>query len=209
MTTGTVYLKAEQHVQVSNPRITIGDVLKVYSGDHDLEKQVSSILLIHSKAKEDTDYMVSILKIIELITKEYPGVTIQSVGEPDLVVTIKPGPPRKKWKEYWKVLFVSAICFFGAGFSVMTFNEDSSVKDIFGYLYQTIMGQEATGPTLLHYAYSLGLPVGIIVFYNHFAGFRLQRDPTPIQTQMRLYEEDVNKTMIQNASREGNTIDAG
>ena len=32
---------------------------------------------------------------------------------------------------------------------------------------------------------------------------KIDSDPTPLQVQMRLYEENVNKTVIENASREG------
>lgn len=208
MTTGTVYLKAEQHTEVSNPRITIQDVIKVYSSDSNLEKKVSGLLLLQSKAKKDTDYMFSILKVIELIAKEYPEVTIQNEGETDFIVTVRVTPKQAAWKDYTKVAVVSLICFFGAAFSIMTFNEDASVKDVFDYVCELIMGSKEKGKNILDLSYCIGLPIGIIVFYNHFAGFRVQRDPTPIQTQMRLYEEDVNKTLIQNASREGNTIDS-
>lgn len=208
MTTGTIYLKAEQRVEVVNPRVTVGDVMKVYSTDADLVKNVSKLLLLQCKAKEDTDYMVSILKVVELIAKEYPQVTIQNEGETDFIVTVKLTPKKARWWEYVKVAFVSLACFFGAAFAIMTFNEDSSVKDIFAAIYEMVMGEQKSGGSAIDLAYCIGLPFGIVIFYNHFAGFRLQRDPTPIQTQMRLYEEDVNKTMIQNASREGNTIDA-
>ena len=208
MTTGTVYLKADQHTEVTNPKVLLQDVLKVYSADSNLEKKISGLLLFQSKAKKDTDYMFSILKVIELIGKEFPQVSVQNEGETDFIVTVRKTPEQAVWKDYIKVLLVSLICFFGAAFSIMTFNEDASVKDVFGYVCKMVMGTEEGGRTVLDLSYCIGLPIGIIVFYNHFAGLRVQRDPTPIQTQMRLYEEDVNKTLIQNASREGNTIDA-
>jgi len=35
----------------------------------------------------------------------------------------------------------------------------------------------------------------------------MSSDPTPLQVEMRIYEEEVNKALIKEASREGNTID--
>jgi len=52
------------------------------------------------------------------------------------------------------------------------------------------------------------LPVGILVFYNHFRRRKIKDDPTPIQVEMHTYEEQVNKTLIAAASREGKTIDS-
>ena len=212
VTTETVYLKAEQHTEVTDPRVTVGDVVKVYSRDRNLQKKVSELLLLQSSEKKDTDYMLSILKVVELITGEFPQVTIQNEGETDFIVTVRKSPRKPAWRNYGKVVLVSLICFFGAAFSIMTFNEDASVKDVFGYISEMVLGEGSNagqnGTDILELSYCIGLPLGIIIFYNHFAGLRVQRDPTPIQTQMRLYEQDVNQTLIQNASREGKTIDA-
>lgn len=207
MTKGTVYLKAEQHVEVRNPKVKLSDVIKVYSADATLEKKISSLILMQSKEKKDTDYMFSILKVVELISKEFPEVEIKNEGERDFIVTLRNSKMPPIWLEYGKVVGVSLLCFFGAAFSIMTFNEDVNVQDVFGYLCERITGNKETGKNALQLSYCIGLPLGIILFYNHFAGFRVQRDPTPIQTQMRLYEEDVNRTLLQNADREGKMRD--
>jgi len=53
----------------------------------------------------------------------------------------------------------------------------------------------------------VGIAVGIIIFYNHLGGKRITKDPTPIEVQMRLYEDDVNTTLIEGCNREGTSID--
>jgi stage V sporulation protein AA len=69
------------------------------------------------------------------------------------------------------------------------------------------MGSEKAGGTILEICYSIGIPIGIIVFYNHFSKAKLSNDPTPLKIQMRLYEEDLDKTLIANANREDKIID--
>ena len=61
--------------------------------------------------------------------------------------------------------------------------------------------------TLLEGTYSLGLALGIIVFYNHIGKRKLTQDPTPIAVEMRTYEADINKSLVELAEREGKTID--
>lgn len=56
-------------------------------------------------------------------------------------------------------------------------------------------------------SYSIGLAVGIILFFNHIGGRRITKDPTPIEVEMRIYERDVNDALIETADREGKTID--
>lgn len=100
------------------------------------------------------------------------------------------------------------IVFFGATFTIMTFNEDVSVGSVFNKVYEFIMGTSKQGGSILEVSYAIGLPLGILIFYNHFRRKKIKDDPTPIQVEMCTYEEQVNKAMIKTASREGQTIDS-
>ena len=51
------------------------------------------------------------------------------------------------------------------------------------------------------------IPVGILLFFNHFTSWKFSLDPTPLEVEMRLYEENVNKTLIQNEERKEDDID--
>ena len=89
----------------------------------------------------------------------------------------------------------------------MTFNNDANVTDVFANIYYLTMGMESNGKTILEFSYSLGITIGILVFFNHFAKWKLTVDPTPIEVEMRLYEENLNKTVIQNHGRKERGID--
>ena len=52
-----------------------------------------------------------------------------------------------------------------------------------------------------------GLAIGIILFFNHAGKIKLNDDPTPFEVQMRLYERDVNDTLMINAGRKGEEAD--
>jgi stage V sporulation protein AA len=49
--------------------------------------------------------------------------------------------------------------------------------------------------------------IGVILFFNHIGKHKLSMDPTPIEVQMRLYEDEVSTTLIQNASRKEAGVD--
>ena len=70
-----------------------------------------------------------------------------------------------------------------------------------------MIGKESDGVTELEIFYAIGMPIGIMVFYNHIGKKKVTHDPTPIQVEMRKYEQDVDTTFIENASREGKSID--
>ena len=51
------------------------------------------------------------------------------------------------------------------------------------------------------------LAIGIILFFDHAGKIKLNDDPTPFEVQMRLYERDVNDTLMINAGRKGEEAD--
>lgn len=202
-----LYIKIEQNVQVNRKKVLLEDIAKLYSADKKMVSELNKLTLIVIKSDEDVKYTVSILKIIEIINKEYPEVEIVNMGENDFVLEYKvPGKRVLAW-EYTKAAFVAAAIFFGAAFTIMTFNTDVSVGDVFDKIYELVMGHSKNSGSILEVCYSIGIPVGTLVFFNHFSRRKIHNDPTPLQIEMRVYEEDVNKTLIQNSSREGKSID--
>ena len=79
--------------------------------------------------------------------------------------------------------------------------------DVFKKIYEITTRQASDGTTPLEVGYSIGLPVGILLFFNHFTSWKFSLDPTPLEVEMRLYEENVNKTLIQNEERKEDDID--
>ena len=94
---------------------------------------------------------------------------------------------------------MAAVSFFGTGFTIMAFHNDISINKIFSHVYELVMGYPSDGYSILEVSYSIGLAAGIILFFNHIGGRRITKDPTPIEVEMRVYETDVNKALIETA----------
>ncbi len=89
----------------------------------------------------------------------------------------------------------------------MTFNSDVDVGTIFRNLYQLATGEASDGRTVLEWTYSLGLFLGIVIFFNHVSKLQVTDDPTPLEVQMRKYEQDVTTAIIQNEDRQEDGVD--
>lgn len=206
MKSDIVYLKLEQCSEVVNRKILLQDVGEIYSADADLKKEIGDLVLYTVKGDRNQKMIFSSMKVIEMIQKLRPGILIENIGETDFVVEYKvPGKP-KKAMEYVKTALLILIVFFGAAFTIMTFNTDVSVGEVFSKFYELVMGQKETKGSILEISYSVGLAIGILGFYNHFSAKKEDEDPTPIHIEMRQYEEDMNKAIIKTASREGKVV---
>lgn len=203
----TVYLRLEQDVKVPSYQVSIKDVAAVACSDATIAAKVKTLHLFTLNVKESKRQIISVTKVIEDILAEYPELEIQSIGEMDCIVEYIGDKKRNKLWDVIKIGFVSMIAFFGAGFGIMTFNEDVAVPDVFAELYELVYEEEKEEPGVLEFTYSLGLTAGIILFYNHIGGRRITKDPTPLEVQMRVYEQDVNNALIETANRKGELID--
>lgn len=206
MKSNVVYLKIPQSAQVVNRNIFLQDVAEIYSSDSDVTKKVGELLLYKAKGDKNQKLIFSVMKIINMIQKEYPDILIENIGESDFVVEYKLPLTPKKSMEYVKLVFMALIVFIGAAFTIMTFNTDVSVGEVFDNLYYLITGMKKSSGSILEVSYSVGLLIGILGFYNHFKGSKLHDDPTPIHIEMRNYEEEMNKAIIKDADREGKTL---
>lgn len=200
-----VFLQFDQSVLVNEPTVRLSDVATITSTDMTMQQKVSGLVLYQFPKEQKEKQAFSVLKVIRLIGQAFPEITVNPVGEPDFIVEYKPEKQGKFTKvlEWVKTFFVALAVFFGSAFTIVSFNKDASVNEIFPMIYRLTEGAERNGPGELEIGYSLGLPLGIILFFNHFLRKKIDSDPTPLQIQMRQYEKDVNATIIENATREG------
>lgn len=203
----TVYIKPELSCIVSHKKVTVADVCQVYATEEKTAKSVRQVPLFQiSRIQEKNKISMSSLYLIRHIMDDVPGVMVINLGEPDFLVEYLPPHPKKKWVDYLKAVIVGIVVFFGSAFTIMTFNEDASLPTIFARVYDSVGGEPA-GNGWLEVSYSLGLPLGILLFFNHFASAKLSNDPTPLQIQMRLYEQQEDTTIIENAARKGDRLE--
>lgn len=207
----TVYIKAEQNSICLNKEITLGDVATIFCTDQSIQSRLRTKHLYTFQQEELKHHkgrkIVSILKVYELILEDYPKVTIENLGEKDFVIEYPGENKGMIWWQWMKTIFTALAIFFGSAFTIMTFNNDVSVPTVFEKVYKLTMGEASSGFTPLEIFYSIGMAIGILVYFNHIGHKKITSDPTPIQVQMRKYEKDVDTTFIDESSRKGSNLD--
>ena len=202
-----LYLKLEKHIRTFSRTLTLGAAAQMRCADPKILNRLKTEKLYtfdHARPGKRTcaaRAVLSILDVIEKIQAVYPELEIQNLGEEDFVVEYSTKQEENALLTALKVLLVCLICFFGSAFSIMAFNNDVSTVALFDSFYTLVTGRESDGFTILELTYSLGLSAGIISFFNHIGSRRLSKEPTPIEVEMRLYEDEVNTALIQTADR--------
>lgn len=204
-----VYIKGEIHTEVYNRTILLEDILEIESTNRTLKNKLNKKQILKIPPKGPYRFVISVLRVIECIHQEFPYVEVINEGEKDLIISYKEDKVQNFCLRLGKVCIISGITFLGAAFSIMSFNNDVSITKLFGQIYELVMGQPTDGFTVLEFAYSIGLIIGILTFFNHFGKKKFSVDPTPIEVEMRMYEKEIDETIIENYSRKGQEIDVG
>jgi len=194
-----IYIKPKKKVSLSNQtEIVVSDVAEVVAAK-EITKKINNMKLLNvdTNSKKKQNYLVSVTDIITVIKKAYPDYTVNNVGEMDTWVQyLAQKSPDKTWLKWLKIAFVVVVLFIGSSTAIMSFHTDGQIPKIFEKYYSIFFGEEKTNPAIISIPYSIGLAVGIFVFYNHFMGKKITDDPTPIEVEMEQYDREVTETMI-------------
>lgn len=147
----TLYIKGERDVEVTKTDITLGDILTFECSNKTVIPKVKTIkiLKIPENGKKQQRFVISILKIIACIHEQYPNLDIQNLGETDIIITYEMQKTPGKIVHILKTVFVVALTFCGAAFSIMAFNNDISVTRLFSQIYEALTGAKSDGFTIL------------------------------------------------------------
>ena len=201
-----VYLKFEAKIQTDQEKIYVSDVAEIVCRNDQKKEQIRNIA-IHSFGIPDRD-VVTALYIVNEIEKQVRDVVVVPLGTVNIILARINNKQPSRLFEIVKVVFVSMVCFFGTGFTIMAFHNDIGIRGVFEQISSLITGTEGLGVMILEISYAFGLTAGILLFFNHIGKRRITKDPTPIEVSMRNYEDDVNKTLSETWDREGKTIEA-
>ncbi len=202
-----LYLNAKQNAEVMDERVCIKDIASVYCAQKEICAKVKALKIYNFQGKDKKRLVISVLKLIEMIEKECPEVRVENIGENATLIEFISVKKYKGVMQWMKLLFVAGITFFGTAFTIAAFHNDININKLFSRVYEIVMGYPSDGYTILEVFYAIGVAIGIILFFNHIGGRRITKDPTPIEVEMKVYEADVNKALIETADREGKTID--
>lgn len=193
-----LYMQIDANIQIKHPHIYLQDIARLSCSDSKILNRLRVMPVINLKPDAPGRYVMSVMDLVDKIQQKEPDLTVTPLGETDFILTYeKPGSQNMIFR-WLKIALVCLVTFFGAAFSIMTFNVDADVEKLFQQIYFQVTGQNSSGFTPLEIAYSVGLGLGILFFFNHFGHRKITADPTPMQVQMRKYEDDVNTTITEN-----------
>ena len=197
----TLYIQTDMNILIKHPHVYLQDIARLSCSNSKVLNRLRVLPVANLNPDTPGRYTMSVMDLVDLIQKKEPDLDITPLGELSFILTYQPPGKPQMIFEILKVVFISLASFFGAAFSIMTFNTDADVGTLFKQIYQQVTGNVSNGFTILEISYSIGLAAGVLFFFTHFGRKKFSADPTPMQVQMRQDEDNVNTTLLEESSR--------
>ncbi|KAB3531480.1 stage V sporulation protein AA [Alkaliphilus serpentinus] len=200
-----IYIQSKGKVEAyKNKTLFIKDLVDIYA-DSKVKEEIESIEYpLQSKGLKKT-MVISVLAIIQLIKEKDSEIIIMVLGQPDILINLQEESNKKDKFKILRLAFVTLLLFVGSMTAIINFHADVDMKAAHKTMYHIITGEEKDRPLLLQIPYSIGIGVGMSVFFNHIFKKRINTEPSPLEVEMFLYQQnmDVYLKGTDNSSRKG------
>ena len=195
----TVYIRLRHRVLVQpNEKIYLKDITQMIADDL-LQKQLNDLFIYQIKHQDRNIIIVDIMQVIAEIAKFNPDIEVQVLGPSQTIIEVV---YEKKKISFLFFLLIWFLLFFGSMLTIMNFHEDVSMQEVHQKLYKIITGENVEKPLLFQIPYSIGLGVGMILFFNHVFKKRLNEEPSPLEVEMFNYQQDLDQYVIMHENKE-------
>lgn len=189
----TVYLQLKKRVQIPRGKmIRLGDIAHILC-EPEWEKVLSTLELVLPLSKDGNMLVMDLMRIIPQIKKVIPNVFIESIGLQHVIIEIVQNPRKPSIPLF---ILVWLLLFFGSALTIMNFHADVNMMEVQIRVVEMVTGERDEHPYLFQTAYSLGIGFGMTVFFNHLFKKKWNEEPTPLEVEMFLYQENIDQFVI-------------
>ncbi|TXK83510.1 stage V sporulation protein AA [Paenibacillus sp. N3.4] len=151
-------------------------------------------LIIHQPRQEDGNrVLIDMMLIVRKVKQAYPELQIEHFGEPHVLIEIF---TNNKKASPILIGLVWLLLFIGSGLAIMNFHADVSMLQVHQRIYELMTGKKVERPLFLQIPYSLGIGVGMVIFFNHLFKKKFNEEPSPLEVEMFMYQENLNHYVI-------------
>ncbi|WML40430.1 stage V sporulation protein AA [Neobacillus sp. OS1-2] len=195
----TVYIRMRNRVQSApEEKVLLKDVAQIIAPEEILAN-LNSMMIHQLTAKDRNIVVIDVMKVIKLIVKTFGDLEVQTIGPAQTIIEVT---FKKKGVSIPFFLLIWFLLFFGSAMAIMNFHDDVSMRSVHEKIYTIITGEKEAKPLLFQIPYSIGLGLGMILFFNHVFKKRINEEPSPLEVEMFNYQLDLDNYVIIHENKE-------
>jgi stage V sporulation protein AA len=161
--------------------------------DPEVEQKLDSHIIKTPVPEDGNLILIDMLMVIQNIRQIYPFIRIENFGDPHVLVEIK---SERAQPHFIILALVWLLLFVGSGLTILNFHTDVSMLQVHRRIYQLLTGKTVEHPYFLQIPYSIGIGMGMVLFFNHVFKKKFSEEPSPLEVEVFLYQESTNRYVI-------------
>ena len=195
----TIYIRMRNRVQVKpDESLLLKDIAQIIASEQIYEK-LKALPIQKVTPKDHNILIIDAMKVIKFILDIFPEYEVQVLGPPQTIIEVI---FRKKGMSIPFFILVWFLLFFGAALTIMNFHEDVSMQSVQERLYVLLTGRVDEKPLLFQIPYSIGIGLGMILFFNHVFKKRINEEPSPLEVEMFNYQQSLDQYVSLHENKE-------
>lgn len=188
-----IYIRLKHKVEVpKEKKLLLKDIAYISASKH-WKKLLEQTFIYQVKKRDKNIVVLDIFVIIELLKNQHPNLDFQTIGPNQTIVyitskSIKPN--------FLLVTFIWLLLFIGSGMAIMNFHYDVSMQAVQQKLHYMLTGHKEEYPLWLQIPYSIGLGLGMILFFNHIFKKRINEEPSPMEVEIHNYQQSLDHYVV-------------
>ncbi|MBP1155186.1 MULTISPECIES: stage V sporulation protein AA [unclassified Paenibacillus] len=189
----SLYIRLRKKMRVSRGEpVYLGQIAQLLT-EPEYEHKLQMLELYRPHENDGSVVLVDMMLIVRKVKELYPSMQIEHFGEPHALIEIH---GRTKPPSVLLIVLVWLLLFVGSGLAIMNFHADVSMAEVHQHIYKLLTGKQTEHPLLLQIPYSIGIGLGMITFFNHLFKKKFNEEPSPLEVEMFMYQENVNQYVI-------------
>lgn len=196
-----VFLNLREKVTLENAESVLLKDLADVSAEEKIKQGLENMVYpINADGRENI--LIPAISIISFVKKNMHNIDLVVMGATDIAVNFTYRGANEDRYKILRVVLVCFLLFIGSITAIVNFHSDVDMKQAHKVIYRVITGIETDKLLLIQIPYSLGIGVGMSVFFNHVFGRKINKEPTPLEMEVYAYQRNVDE-YIKNNSTEG------
>ncbi|HZX21698.1 MAG TPA: stage V sporulation protein AA [Clostridia bacterium] len=193
-----VFLSLKEKAMLKSTESVLLKDLANISAEEEIKQDLEN-LIYPIDVKKGHNILIPAISIISFIKKNVHNVDLAVVGETDVLISFVDERTDKDKYKIVRIVLVCFLLFIGAITAIINFHSDVDMKQAHKVIYRVITGIETDKLLLIQIPYSLGIGVGMSVFFNHVFNKKINKEPTPLEMEIQTYQQNVDKYIKSNS----------
>ncbi|RCW64860.1 stage V sporulation protein AA [Saliterribacillus persicus] len=199
-----IYIRLKKKIRMKKKGMLYLKDVSFITGDSDLMKNIALLPIYQVEDKDKNVVVLDHYQLLKHILSVHKNITIEFLGPTQVIIEIIKD---NKKMPVLNIIIIWILLFIGSAMAIMNFHYDVSMQPVHQQLFFLLTNKEVAQPLWIQVPYSIGLGVGMILFFNHIFRKRINEEPSPLEIEMFKYQQDLDDYYVIHENKINNPHD--